>query len=460
MEFACLEFSGWSARRGPITWGQDAIIRELRWLGEEAFTYNYLARASVPSGTSTDDVFAVIRAVTETYEGLRTVFEGLAGSGPSMQVVHGDGVIKVRLVDSDKEDAGISCAISDADRCFALEDEWPVRWTLNRSLDGRPTELFSVLSHSAVDGVGRRLIEEELRERLVAAGGVYVSRGLVWQPLDQARYERAALSGRSRAAVARWIETAARAPEIRLGRALASEDAQFQCYELVSPAAACATQVLAQDFEASTSTVLLSLVAMTIAALAGSEETVMKVVVGNRFDARSRAHIGCLVQDGIVRVHTTGSFRAIVRRAWPAALRMYAMSQYDPAKLEAATDRYASETGRDADPRVVLNDWRFTDEWRALMHGSDRRAISQLLRATTVRHVFTQERIDVIFYIEIAEDPRALRMSLVTDPGCVRPEAIPGILLAMEEFLVAAATHSQRNTSDAGILPLLEGVGL
>jgi hypothetical protein len=146
-----------------------------------------------------------------------------------------------------------------------------------------------------------------------------------------------------------------------------------------------------------------------------------------------------MVQDGIVSLDADGGFATVVKRAWPAAVRAYSKARYDPAELARALAGYSAGRGADGDPRVALNDARFTDNWRDLPDVPDGAALWALRGRTEISHLFSQDRVDVKFFVEVLQAVDCLRLTLLTDGRCVPADRIPAILRDMEETLVREA---------------------
>lgn len=432
-------FSAGRSRRGPLAWGQLAIVHELLWLGPEAWTYNEFIRVPAPPGSTMAAVLDAVRVLTERHEGLRTMFVGVTGPNPPQQAVYATGTVTVRVVDGPDDTTALAEVTADSRRNFGLELEWPVRWTV-ATTGARPTALMAILSHRAIDGAALQLLRQELAELLAAEDSRRRGRDPGWQPLDQAEHERSSCAHASRAAVQRWVRLLDRAPPQMFTMRYPSTAAQdFHCYELRSVAAAVALQRLSDRLGRSSATILVALTAVTVARLSGNRQAILKVVAGNRFDRRARRLVAPLVQDGIVCLDTEGSFIDVVHRAWPAVVMMYARSHYDPAELRRALEDYRARRGQDGDPRVALNDARMRDYWTGLPDAPDATALRGLCEHTRITHVSSQDRVDVRFFVEVLQSVDALRLTLLTDGRYVSTRQIPDILRGMEEILVQEA---------------------
>ncbi|MCX5088323.1 condensation domain-containing protein [Streptomyces sp. NBC_00365] len=436
-----LRFSAGRSRQGPLTWGQLAILRELDWLADEAYSYNESVTVDIPPGTGLAAVLDSVRLLTQAHDGLRTTIERPGGGeepAEPRQRVHASGEIRVRIVEGTQESAGSP----DARHNFDAEREFPVRWTVY-CRDGVPHQLRAVISHFTIDGTALRAFREELVEHLLARRDGGRSRGPAWHPLDQAEWERAEGAASSRAAVERWLSLIDEAPRQMFNARYPSTGAEdFHCFEMRSAAAAVALERISRRLNVSVSTIIVALTAVTVARLSGNRCVLFKVVVGNRTDERSRNHIAPLVQDGVVSLDTRGSFAEVIRRAWPASLRTYSRSRYHPGELESALAEYAARRGTDGDPRVALNDARFDSAWTRLPEPEDDMRLRALRESTTISHQFSQERVDVKFFVEVSGADDCLSMSLLTDATYIPSELIPDILRGMEELLLEEAAGS------------------
>src|SRR5262249_32262450 len=156
--------------------------------------------------------------------------------------------------------------------------------------------------------------------------------------------------------------------------------------------------------------------------------------VGNRYADRLRRHLAPMVQDGLVSVDATGPFTEIARRCWSAAVAAYSRSHYDPQDLRRAL----ADGDGDGDPRVALNDARVSDGWPDLPD-VDGAELDALRGQTRITHLFSQERVDVRFFVEVLSSSDGLCLTLLTDTRYVPSDTVPDILRSMEARLIDEA---------------------
>lgn len=456
-ETVLVPFSGARSGSAPMTWGQQAIWRSIAYLGAQAHYFNLTRVLAVPAGTSTDDVLGAVAALVARHEALRSTFTH--GPDGPVQTVHGDGAVAATVHRTEPgapgpvDEAGAQAVADDlAATAFRSDDEFGMRYAV-LTHDARPVWVVLAISHQVADFLGVLVLEEDL-SRLLRAETL---EPVAWQPLDQARHQQEGEGARrGRAALAYWERVLTSAPASYFDRVpppdeTADDDpARFVRLRLESPAGAAAAQVLADRCRASTSTVLLTAVAMILAGYTGHQTAVLQLIAGNRNEPRLRRMVGAQNENALYAMTPgEGTFEDAVRSGFFTAMTAYRHGEYDPAALDEVRERVQSARGEELDLSVFFNDARVRDRWEALPDpGDDPAALTALRECSTVSFVGSWARQGATFFVHTPYAPDSLHLCLMADTHRVPAPVIEGLLRAMETLLVESV-HGAVTASEA-----------
>ncbi|MEU3606032.1 condensation domain-containing protein [Streptomyces sp. NPDC035033] len=434
-------FSGLRSGTAPMSWGQQAIWRSIRWLDEEAHYFNLPRAHRLPEGITTDRVLAVLGRLVARHEALRTTFEQKP-EGPT-QTVHGDGTFDVGLHPSDGagEEEALAFARDLAATPFRNAEEFGMRYAILTD-GGRPAWLVLVVSHQASDFSGVRVLEDDLNRLLRGEEPDPVA----WQPLDQARHQQEGEGARrGRAALDHWERALGTVPATHFDfppppDAAAEDDPErFVRLRLESVAGAVAAQRLADRCRVSTSTVLLTAAAVTLAAYTGHDRAVMLLIAGNRNEPRLQRMVGAQTENALFTMAVgDGTFEEAVRGGFLTAMSAYRSGEYDPEAMDRVRERVRAARGGDVDLSAFFNDVRMQDRWDELpdLADDDAEGLLALREKSEITFIGSWARQDAKYFVHTPYSPDSLHLFLMADTHYLPVPVIEGLLRAMEALLV------------------------
>lgn len=358
-------FSGLPEWTGPATWGQRAIWLPLRWYAPYDHYFNIGTVLTLGSGLPAADVVAVLSALMERHESLRTRF-GHAEDGSLRQLLAGDGELAVAWTE-----AGREAAQAVADRVltamlgvrFDLAADLPIRVSAV-GVNGMVHALVPVVSHIAADGEGFTVLVNDLR-RLAAARRRDPARlpghppGR--SPREQAAYEATPVAlRRDEAAREHWRRVLDIAPPAVLPPPGPIRDATpWRQAVLEGGGLDPASRWLARQWGCNPSAVVLAAYVRVLAAQTRRERIALKVVVSNRAAPEQRNAVGALSQDGLLCLEPAGlSLRELAMKAGAAQLTAARHAQFEPGAMAREVASAESRRGTTLEVDCHFNDYR------------------------------------------------------------------------------------------------------
>ncbi len=436
-----LTFQGSRSDSAPMTWGQRAIWKSIRWLDEGAHYFNIRRTMAIPVGLTVDQVVSALGLLVSRHEALRTRFH--ESEQGWVQEVSAAGSLPVELVAGPD---GTAQAVADGlgrelvGRTFRHAEEWPFRCALVLEQD-RPAFAVLVFSHLGVDFWGVRELEQDLRGLL---DGREPAAAPAWQPLDQARFETEGPgAARGAASVEYWRRTLLTTPPTLFppvgdhGR-----PGRFVRRGMDSPATAVAATALAERCQVSTGTVLLAATAAVLGAYTGYGTVAMQLIAVNRHDERSRRLVAAMAENALFALEVgEGSFEQAVRRAFLAGMNAYRHAQYDPLAVDEVLDQARERSGDTLNIGCFFNDKRMHDRWE---HLPETDGSAEELRALTAKtetsFVGSWERQDATFFLHTTYAPDTCLLYLMADTELIPEPDIDRLLRCFESLLVDSVT--------------------
>ncbi|MFI9644302.1 condensation domain-containing protein [Micromonospora sp. NPDC051925] len=435
-----LTFQGNRSETAPMTWGQRAIWKAIRWLDDDAHYFNIRRIAKVPPGVTTAQVEAVLSTFVSRHEVLRTRFHERA-EGP-VQEVWAEGALSLAVVEAASgaaDDVAAELARELVSVTFRHAEEWPFRCALVLE-DGCPASAVLVFSHLAVDFWGVRELERDLQQLLAGTGSPEPE----WRPIDQARFETEGPgAARGAAAVEYWRRTLHTVPPT-LFRTVDGEarPERFVRMGMDSPAAAVAATVLAERCQVSTGTVLLAATAAVLGAYTGHDTVALQLIAVNRHDERTRRLVAPMVENALFALDVgDDTFEQTVRRTFLTGMNAYRHAQYDPSAVDEILDEARKRSNGALNLGCFFNDKRMHDRWENLPEtdvGPD--GLRALLSRTRVTFVGSWERQDATFFLHTGYAPDTCLLYLLADTELIPRNDIDLLLRAFETLLVDSAT--------------------
>ncbi|MFE2722717.1 condensation domain-containing protein [Kitasatospora sp. NPDC059327] len=474
-----VRYSGASSGFGPLTLGQDNMIRCIRRDRPEQI--NKESVWPVPDGVTVPAALDALRRLVERHDSLRTVFPAGPGpeSFPKRQLVCGEGefTVTVRapagrstegsegsesvegLEGSEGVDAfegfaesGIDALADEVGRAdvavpFDLAAGPRLRFTLLVEAD-RVLRLIVVVCHAGADGAATTLL---IRDWLALAAGKELPPVTARTPLEVAAVEQSDQGRRKAAAALRhWRKVLSAAPQaVFADSRITGPPDGVAAVVLRSRTAAADLAATSRRTGASPSVVLLAVFAALVARRADRTDLVMSALSANRQRAVMADHIGTLAQDALLALDTdTDDLDELIGRAKAASLAGYWHSTLPAGEVWALIEDIAHLRGSRFPRQVVVNDLSLTIP----------EAMSEARPAPTSDPELTwlpDQPVAVRVMLNILRISGSLEFALVACPQVLDREETGRFALAVPAVLEAAA----RGPVPLADLPALTGLG-
>jgi hypothetical protein len=335
-------FQGAGDGTDELSWGQTGL-----WQGMSAVESPSVAGVSgVPVGATVEDMAALLAFMVGRHQSLRTRLRFRPGERP-LQVCVTEGEVPLEVVDAGDDDP---TAVADAVRAryqatvFDYEHEFPVRMAVIRQHDTL-THLVAVYLHLAIDAGGLMALATDILARDPVTGA---AAGPVtgMPPLEQTRRQRTPGARRHASGALKYLEQTLRTMHpSQLGEPRYPDEG---CRKIRyrSPATALAIRRAAAQEATTTSSVLLTAYAVSLARLTGNGTVMAVLLVSNRFRPGFADSVSAVVQTCPYLVDVGGvSLRDAVNRTNYSVFSAYKNSYYDPWEQDEVFDRVQADRG-------------------------------------------------------------------------------------------------------------------
>ncbi|MFI7044780.1 condensation domain-containing protein [Streptosporangium sandarakinum] len=434
-----VEFAGARGGEAPLTWGQQAFWRLTRWLDDGDPYFNMPWTLPVPGRHDLDAVLAALRGLVERHETLRTTC-AQTPAGPVQRVAR-RGRLTVEVAEAGQARplaVAAEVAAELAATGFDYAAEPPLRCVVVTG-DGRPRAMAFALSHLAVDAWTLDILAADWKALL--AGRELPAP--VWQPLDQAAFEReGAGAARGARALRHWRAELGTVPLTLFDfPGVTPEEPRFVRIGMESAAVAAAAETLAERWSVSTASVLTTASAVLLSALTGHRRVAMQLIVANRHDPRTGVMAGTAVQDGLFVLDLSGgTFADAARAGHGRALTAYRNAHYDPFAMMALREEIGRERGGTVDLSAYFNDARFIGHWPNLPRvepPGDPAAIAALTGRTRTFLVGAWHEVDATVFFSTTSATHTCGLHLLVDTARLPRSTAHALLLGMETLLVS-----------------------
>jgi hypothetical protein len=357
-----VRFTGAEAGTEPLTWGQKAILQDMRDSGDQ---FSMGGRIELPEGWTVEDAAALLSSLMGRHAALRMRL-GSDSAGRPGQEVAGSGAIGLDILtipdDADRADAARYAAeLMDtwpAQR-FDFHRDWPLRPAVIRHR-GTCLHLVWVLSHLVADGGAHVLLGDLITDETAGRAAGPDRRP---QILDVARSEQTPrLRQLSDRAMRYWEAQLRHIPAQTFGepaRQPGQAEQRYRQARFSSPAAHLAMQAIARRTGTDVSRVTLAVIATAIGRATGVHPLTVKVMVNNRFRPGLADVIAPIAQNSVITIDVTDtSVDEVVARARSALMTAGMRAYYDPDDLREVTAKLDAERGHPARVTCRVNDQR------------------------------------------------------------------------------------------------------
>ncbi|MER7706750.1 condensation domain-containing protein [Kitasatospora sp. NPDC097605] len=356
-----VRYRGAGGGRGPLTLGQDNMIRCIRRDRPEQI--NQASAWPVPDGTTVTAAVDALRVLVERHESLRTAFPPGPGEGayPECQEVGAEGGFTVTTVAAgDRTDAELD----------ALADEWGrTDVALPFDLAAAPRLRFALVAdgelvrrlvvtvcHAGADGAAVTLL---IRDWTDLAAGKELPPAPSRTPLQVAAQEQSGQGRRKTAAALKhWESILTTGPAVVFGAdGITGLPDPLATVLLRSRTAAADLEATCRRTAASPSVVLLAVFAALTAHRADRTDLVISALSANRQRAALADHVGTLAQDALIALDTAaGDLDALIGRTKSASFTGYWHSTLNADRVWRLIEDVAERRGARFTRQVVVND--------------------------------------------------------------------------------------------------------
>ncbi|HET9143125.1 condensation domain-containing protein [Actinophytocola sp.] len=438
-------FSGPGAGTAPLTWGQKAILQDMRATG---WPHNNSGAHPVPEGATVEDLAHRLGVLMSRFPVLRMRLATDADGRPC-QVICASGEIDLEVA-TFADDVDPRAPIDYGNTLWrewlmtplAPHTPWLLRMAVMRHRDAAVYMVLAVNSVVA-DGTGTLLFMSDLGIGELAGRKVD---GDAIGTLELARREQTPQARRvSERAMRYWAGHLRSLPPKTFGepRYPGRLGERFWHGRFNSPAAYLAVLAIAERTRTDTSRVLLAVIAIAIGRATGIDPLTTNVIVSNRFRPGFAEVIGPLGQDSVLTLDLGGTVDDVVARTRQAAMVAWLHGYYDPDQLDELTARLDAERGHPARITCRYNDRRLTTRPPSEEVAQGAAVTPEMIRAKlgetflvwdgTVDHLPEQA------FINVENHPETVYLQLVWDMAVFTTEQVETLLRGVEEVAIEAA---------------------
>ena len=440
-------FAGDGAGSGPLSWGQKAILQDMR---ETGWTHNASGAHNLPEGSTVESAAAELAALVGRHPALRTRLGTDEHGQPCQRVsAAGELIIEVLTVPADVEPAE---AAQYTDQLwydwlltpFDAHQDWPIRVGL---VQHRGATLYRVLTfnHVVVDGASIMLLMAELG--LGEPAGRRNPDPATVQLLELGRREQLPAARRiSDRAMNYWQSQLRDIPSRTFGEPSHPEGRLGQRFwhgRFSSPATYLAVLAIAQRTGTDASRVLFAVIATAVGRATGVSALTAKVIMSNRFRPGFAEAIAPLSQNSVVTMQLAGqSVDEVIGQARRQLLAAGMYAYYDPDQLNELIERLDEQRGYPAQVSCRINDRRITTREsteQARTSAITPARISEQLAATTLSWDGTVDHLHEQAFITVEDVPDTVYLQLIFDMHCFTEAQVETLLYGIEQVAIAAA---------------------
>ncbi|HEX8081774.1 MAG TPA: condensation domain-containing protein [Jatrophihabitans sp.] len=437
-----LPFSSTVAGPAPLTWGQKAVLQDIR---ESGFSLNASGAQALAEGDTAETLAARLSSLVSRHPALRVRLDTDA-QGRDSQVVVGSGEVAVEVLDFGGEDDPVEVG-KYIDQLwldwlltpFDHYRDLPIRFGVVRQ-HGVALYRVPCYNHLVIDGTAITMLMDEFTTGRPAGGAMHL--------LDLAERERTpqALKANDRS-LNYWESHLRDIPPRTFGEPVHPDGRQgkrFWHARFSSPAAHLAILAIAQRTGMDTSRVLFGVIVTALGRAVGLSTLTAKVISSNRFRPGMAEVIAPIAQNSLVIVDLAGAtLDQVIARGRRALLAGGLHAYYDPERLNELMVRLDAERGYQAQVSCRINDRRMTT----------RRMTDELARTAEVsRDQILRKRPETWFswdgtldhlheqaFITVEDHGDTVHLQLIFDMACFTEEQIENFAHGVEQVAIEAA---------------------
>jgi Condensation domain len=437
-----VQFTGAGAGTQPLTWGQKAILQDMRDSGNQ---FSMGGRYELPEGSGVEDAVGLLSGLMGRHASLRMRLRA-DGTGRLCQEIAGSGSIGLDILAIPDDAALADVARYAADLMetwplarFDFHSDWPLRMAVLKHR-GACAYLVWALSHLAADGGGHLLLATDLR-----AGAASAPRRMELPDIAQSE-QTPQLRQLSSRTMRFWEAQLRNIPAQTFGEPAGPRDQagpRYRQARFSSPAAHLAMLAIAGRTGTDASRVTLALIATAIARATGVQPLTIKVMVNNRFRPGLADVIAPIAQNSVVTIDVADcTVDEVVARARGASLTAGMRAYYDPDDLGEVIARLDAERGYPASVTCRVNDQR-----AMIMRGEEAAGRGEVtparvagkLAETSLTWLGRRDNMHEQANILIENRPDVLSLHMMWDRWSLTDGQVEALLRGVEEVAVEAA---------------------
>ena len=441
-------FSSAVSGRAPLTWGEKAVLQDIR---ETGFSLNASGAQVVAEGATVESVAARLSRLLGRHPALRARLATDA-QGAVCQEVAASGEAAVEVLDfGDDDDPHEIAKFTDQlwlDWLLTPFDhygDWPVRLGVVRH---RGVALYQVqtFNHLVIDGTALKTLMSELGRGEPLEDVLEPEKE--FHILTLAEQEQTPQARRISDRAMRYWETQLRdIPPRTFGEPVHPDGRQgkrFWHARFGSPAAHLAVLAIARRTGMDTSRVLFGVIATALGRAVGLSSLTAKVITSNRFRPGLAEVIAPIAQNSLVTLDLAGAgVDEVIGRGRRALLAGGMHAYYDPDQLTELMARLDAERGYQAQVSCRINDRRMTtrqlaDE-QARTTEVTRERIQQKLPETWFSWDGTLDHLHEQAFITVEDFGDSVTLQLIFDMACFTEEQIENFVYGVERVALEAA---------------------
>ena len=456
-------FAGNHAGTEPLTWGQKAILQDMRDSGNQ---FTMAGMAELPDGSTVADAATLLSNLMGRHAAMRMRLGTDSAGHPCQEVVaSGQTSLDILTLPDDVDRAVLGDYVRDLMDTWPLTPfdfyrDWPLRMAVIRHR-GECLCLVWVLSHLAADGGGHILLLGDFQPS--APCGRSANGQPRPQILDVARNEQTPQLRQLSSRTMRYWESQLRhIPRQTFSGPVLTADpagqlrwqARFSSY-----AAHLAMLAIARRTGVDASRVTLAIIATSIGRVVGARQLTIKVTVNNRFRPGLADVIAPVSQVSVVTIDVAdSSIDEVVARTRSGSLTAGMRAYYDPDDLAELTARLDAERGYPA--RVTC---RVNDQRAMVMREPDatdigevtKDQVRQRLAETSLTWLGPKPNMYEQVNILVENKSDVVSLHMMWDLSCLTTGQVEYLLRGVEEIAVEAAFDPAARTkvSAAGLKP-------
>ena len=441
-------FSGTVAGAAPLTWGEKAVLQDIR---ETGFSLNASGAQMVAEGATVESVAARLSRLLGRHPALRARLVTDV-QGTIYQEVAATGEAAIEVLDFGDDDDPVEVArFTDQlwyDWLLTSFDHyraWPIRMAVIRR---RGVALYQVqtFNHLVIDGTALKSLMAELRRGEPLEDSLEPERD--FHILTLAAQEQTPQARKISDRAMRYWETHLRAiPPRTFGEPIHSDGRQgkrFWHCRFRSVAAHLAMLAIARRTGMDTSRVLFGLIVTALGRATGLSSLTAKVITSNRFRPGLAEVIAPIAQNSLVTVDlAAATVDEVIGRGRRALLAGGMHAYYDPDQLNELMARLDVERGYQAQVSCRINDRRMTN----------RQLADELARTTEVTRAEIQDKLGETWFswdgtldhlheqafITVEDFGDSVTLQLIFDMACFTEEQIENFAYGVERVAIEAA---------------------